>query len=766
MEKQNEELNSMATKNESESEAVQSKSELPVESATEEIATEITDSKESVKEVEPKSVEEVPVAAEEKPEEVASTESLEVATEEVTVSEEKEPEKLVDNSIAVDPAVEKPEEVKEEAVVTDEKKSEELVDNIIAVAPVAEKLEEVKEEAAVSDEKESEELVDNNIADAPVTKKPEEVKNEVAVSDEKESEELTEESEEEVLDFSSQTKAQLIEILIGLEEEGSIKRIDQHLKLVKPCFDGIFGEEKAEALKAFLSEEGANEDDFNYQYSEEDQQFHHIYSQLRDKRHQYYKQLENQKDTNLKRKEEILNEIRELVDGEETNISLKAIRALQDEWKTVGPVPNNFNRTLWANYHALLDRFYDARSIYFELKELDRKKNLTLKVELCEKAEALTTLENVRDAIVQLNELHEEYKHLGPVPMEEQEALWQRFKAASDQVYERRKGFYDQMKEELTANLHLKRKLVEDMASCVSFSSDRITEWNSKTQELLATQKKWDALGGVPKEHSKEINKQFWGNFKQFFAAKNKFFKSLESQKEGNLTKKVELVEKAESLQASSDWVKTTELLKRMQVEWRDIGPIPDANKKELFKRFKTACDAFFNQRRVINQEQDLVFEENLKKKLTICESLENQIADGADDLDGIYAYIDEYLSIGFVPKKAIKKISKKFDSIVLSLEKSSKLTDDDKEDLKMHIQVAKFKGSPNGSSMKHRKEQAIKRKISTLEGDISTYKTNIEFFAKSKTADKLKLEMEGHISAGQKSLDDLKRELKAIRNL
>jgi len=237
--------------------------------------------------------------------------------------------------------------------------------------------------------------------------------------DQEQSEE--DDSEEEEVDFESFSKKQLAEYLVGLKNEENIRKVDKVLKDIRPFFDEIYNTEKEAALKEYMEgTEDADEADFEYKGDEWDQKFFDYYDLLKSKRNDYFSNLEKSKEDNLKKKQEILDKIRELVDGEETNVSIKAIKDLQEEWRNTGPVPSIHNKTLWANYNALLDRYYDARSIYFELKELDRKKNLESKWELVEKAEALDKYENIKDAIKELNELHEEFKHIGPVPREEQ----------------------------------------------------------------------------------------------------------------------------------------------------------------------------------------------------------------------------------------------------------------------------------------------------------------------------------------------------------
>lgn len=567
---------------------------------------------------------------------------------------------------------------------------------------------------------------------------------------------------EEELDFEQYEKSELVDYLVKLKDETDFRKIDRVLKEIRPKYDEYFEAEKKEAWEKFKAEsdEVVDEADFEFKGDKLDQKFNDYYNLLRTRRNDFFSNLEKQKEDNLKKKQEILDKIRDLVDGEETNVSIKAIKELQDEWKSVGPVPPGQNKTLWANYNALLDRFYDARSIYFELKELDRKKNLKAKLELCERAEALDKEENIKDAIVQLNELHEEFKHIGPVPKEEQEPLWLRFKAASDNIYAKRKEFVEDLKHELQENLEKKVRLAEEVQAYVDFDSERINDWNAKTKEIIEIQKKWESIGGLPREKAKEVNKAFWGNFKKFFNNKNAFFKRLEAKREENLKLKQELAEKAEALKDSKEWDKTAQELKKIQQEWKDIGPVPEKFRNEVYQRFKAACDHFFDQRRSQNSEQNKEFEENYQKKLEICDRMEDIAKSGEIDLDTIYDLVDEYSELGFVPRNVIKKMHNRFDEVCAMLVKHSSLTDEEKEELKINIQVNKLKGSPHGDRKLQRKENAIRRKINSLESDISTWKNNLEFFASSKKADALKDDFNEKIEKATRELEDLKKQL------
>ncbi len=567
---------------------------------------------------------------------------------------------------------------------------------------------------------------------------------------------------EEDLDFHNASKKELLDKIKEVNREDRMQRLDRVIKALKPRFDELYEAEKAEALKKF-EEDGNDPDAFEYHGDEIDRDFQLYYSELRNKRNRFYKDLEHQKEENLKKKEGLLEQLRQIVDGEESTTSINSVKEIQTEWKKVGPVSGAHNKTLWANYNALLDRFYDQRSIYFELKDLDRKKNLKVKQELCEKAEALAEIEDLKVAIVQLNELHDEYKHSGPVPRDDQETIWQRFKAASDAVYARRKVYFDHLKVELEENHQKKQELAVEAEAFINFNSDKITDWNAKTKEIQELQKRWEAIGGLPRDKAKATNKQFWGSFKTFFNHKNQFFKQLESQRDGNLKLKEELVQQAEVLKESSDWNATTQKFKDLQSQWKEIGPVPEKVRNEIYKKFKAACDHFFDRRRSQNSEQEKEYQENLNLKIQICEQIET-IADRDEiNLDDIYDLIDSYSQLGFVPRNAIKKVQNRFEQATQSILSLEDLEPGDRSDLKNYIFTSRMRNSPGGDRRVQRKEHSIRRKISELENDISTWNTNMEFFASSATADKLKADLQQKINAARGELEELKSQLSAL---
>lgn len=568
------------------------------------------------------------------------------------------------------------------------------------------------------------------------------------------------------VDYHSLGKKELVDLVKEALKNTDFKRIDTLLKETKLHFDEFRNKEREEALQRFL-QDGGKKDDFEYRPAELDIAFDANYKLLRDKRNQHVREQEENKNANFNRKAELLEKLRALVDSEDTEQSFTVFKEVQREWKNIGPVPNTQAKAQWANYTALVDRFYDNRSIYFELKELDRRKNLELKQELCVKAEKLNEIERISEAVKELNELHNEFKHVGPVPKEDKEQVWQRFKAASDAIYQKRDAFLEKVAQELQKNLLEKMKLAEEATVYASFQSDRIKEWNTKTQELLAIQKRWEAAGAIPRAKSKEVNKKFWSAFKSFFNAKSQFFKKLDEERSANLIKKENLVKEAQQLRENTNWEATAQSLKELQIKWKEIGPVPEKARERVYQEFKEACDFFFNQRRSQFDKMDDEQKINLEKKEAICAELEQLASTGSGTKEQLSVLIEQFNSLGFVPKKAINSIRARFqkaiDTFIASIEN---VTAEEKENMLLEAEVGTLRNDPDADRKLYQKEQGIRKKITKAENDLAVLRNNLEFFGRSKNAEKYKDEFNIKIKEASEQLTALKNQLKMLKTV
>ncbi len=650
------------------------------------------------------------------------------------------------------------EEVQEESVLEAESEAE---SESIELAPEVD-LDSIAEEIVPAESDVQEEIEEHSsdvVASESVAELTEIHEDHAPISVEEEEEDHSEEH----IDFTHLSKAQLVNLLKDKISHGNIVRIDKLVHDIKAVFDDLVNKDKEEALSKF-KEEGGSEDDFEYRPSDDEREFNKHYYEYRNQLGSLRKEAERQKEKNLAVKTELLNKLRDLVDGEETTLSMSSIKAIQDQWKTIGPVPVSQNKSLWASFNALMDRFYDNRSIYFELKELDRKKNLESKTELCEKAEALKVVKDLKDAIKALNELHDEFKHIGPVPRDAQEALWNRFKTASDMIYDRRKEFYDGQKEVFKKNQDEKEALIETLKTFMDFKADRIKDWNTKTKEILEIQKNWEKIGPVPREAGKEINKAFWAAFKQFFHNKNLFFKELDEIRATNQANAEALIAKAEELKDSTDWQNAANAFMKLQQDWKTLGPTPEKSRDALYKKFKAACDAFFESRRSTNKASNSEFESNLKKKQDICKQIQNAAGVDSPSEEHLTQLIGRFNEVGFVPRKNMKEMQAQFKAAVDSYLEKLNPEGSDKEDFLFRLNLNKIQADPNSIKTLNKKEHGIRKQISDLENSVTLWRNNLDFFAASKTADKLRDQFDIKIQKAEEEIDKLKKKLSILK--
>jgi hypothetical protein len=572
---------------------------------------------------------------------------------------------------------------------------------------------------------------------------------------------------EHTIDYHDLSKAELLKLVKKLAAEADAVKAERELREIKSAYEELFEEERSRAFNRFILE-GGKPDEFNYRGDEWDGQFQQYFKIIRDRKALQIKQEESRKNDNYQKKLELLERLRQLVDSPDVNTNqFEQFKALQAEWKSIGAVPGVHSKTLWANYHALVDRFYDNQSIYFELKELDRKKNLEAKIELCERAERLAQVENIQQALRELNELHHEFKHIGPVPREEKEAIWARFKAASDAVYARRDAFNRELQEKLQASLRLKTELSERVQEFASFQSDRIKEWNQKATSILELQKQWEQAGPMPRSKGKEVSKKFWSAFKTFFQNKNAFFKKIEAERKENLKKKQELVAKAKELQNSDDWENTANELRKLQVQWKEIGAVPDKYREKIFKEFKEACDHFFERYRSQRSQEESKLQENLRVKQEICAKMEEHAASRTASLEEFHALVGKFRDTGAVPRAQMAEIRERYHKALEHyLRAIPDLPADEVNRLIIENQILDLKADPEASRKLQQKEQAIRKKILKVEHDIGLLKNNVEFFSRSKNAESLREEVNRKIEEATERLNQLKQQLKILRSV
>lgn len=565
--------------------------------------------------------------------------------------------------------------------------------------------------------------------------------------------------EHEGVDYSSFSKPELI---AELKKAQQLNPPEAYAiaKKVKQASDDLHLSEESEALDKFL-EDGGDKDSFEYK-NHDHETINEYYKKIKDVFVNHSNEIKSQREHNFKNKESLLNTLREIVNQEETQDSHQKVKKIQEEWKSIGQVPSEKAQDLYGNYAALLNRYYDQQSIYYQFKELDRKKNLEAKTKICEKAEELVKVESVTAALKELSELHSEYKSIGPVPKESQEDLWNRLKTASEALYQKRKEYQENLEGEYTKNLELKQQILQEVEVFSNFQSSKADVWQKKTTEISSLKEKWAKVGFVSKDKSKEINKSFWALYKKFFHNKGDFFKSLHEERQNNLALKLQLCEQIEKILEQGEVNDgSIEEVKGLQRKWKEVGPTFYKKGNEIYEKFKSGCDKFFDLKRGADSDKEKEFEVNLDKKNAYCEKLEKETS--IQDFDKVYA---GWEALGLVPRKDIgtakTKLLKAWETHVDALAKDPS----ENAKLKLKAQVSLLKDSVDGKNKLFQKEKNLKTKITQLENDISTLGNNLEFFARSKNADALKAEVLKKIEDGKVELEKLKQQYKLLRTI
>jgi hypothetical protein len=560
-------------------------------------------------------------------------------------------------------------------------------------------------------------------------------------------------------DFSQYTKAGLLNHLVKLNPEDNIQEVASLLKSIRTQYDHLFEQEQQQALQKFL-EDGSAAEDFQYKKDEASQSFDAEYQKIKDKVSAYYSGLEKQKTKNLEIKKNVLEQMRAIISSEESAESLQEFKKLQEDWRNTGPVPSTEVKELWANYQALTDMFYNNRSVYFELKELDRRKNLSLKNEIISKIQQLIDHSQIQHAFTEMRKLQEEFRHIGPVPKEEHESIWSRLKVASDAIHGKRQHFYEEFSKKKEENYTKKLELIEKLKGYEEFTSDKIDDWKEKSDEVLHIQEEWKKIGQVPEDKLKELSRNFWAAGKKFFANKNAFFKKLDNKRKENLVRKTELCEKAEALKDSQDFAATSKALIQLQKEWTKIGQVPIKYKDSIYERFKKACDAFFQQQRDLQTASDAKLVDNLKQKESLLTELEAKLKGAfAETKETILSYLHTWEEIGFVPIEQKKTMQEKFKQVLDSMIDKLPVSGEDKEKLHLNIEVKQ-----GGAKKVENLMRDLQKKAATIKADIDQYKNNMDFFAKSTKASALKDEVLKKIADAEVELKKLNDKLRILK--
>ncbi|MBR0178253.1 MAG: DUF349 domain-containing protein [Bacteroidales bacterium] len=579
-----------------------------------------------------------------------------------------------------------------------------------------------------------------------------EVLPEIEVSAELEEEVLIEES----VELDGLNKLQLVELLEETVKEGDVQAIKDKVSAIRLHFNKLNKEDLDNELEQFLQNGGEAE---SFQHVEDplEQRFNAAMSLFKTNRAKQNEDLEKQKLENLAAKQGILEELKQIIASDE---SLKKtyddFRALQDRWKEIGPVPAAENSNLWNTYHFLVEKFFDKVRIGRELRDLDMKKNLDAKIELCEKAEELLDEKSMTKSFKALQKLHDDWKEIGPVPQDKKDEIWERFKAASDKINQIRREHYAKLQEGQSANLEAKKALCEKAEAVVNEEYNSMSAWQKKSTELSEIFKVWKTVGPAGKKDNEEIWARFKSSMDAFFAKKKEFFSTMKDKQTENLERKTQLCIEAEGLMDSTDWRKTADRLKKLQEEWKTIGPVSKRQTDKIWKRFRSACDNFFNRKNEHFSGLKGEEEANLAAKKALIEEVKAfELSNNRNEnMDAIKAFQKRWIEIGHVPFKIKETINKEYRELIDGLFDTMRKNHHEASANEYREMMEGLKDDPNANDRVRKERMTLQGKIQKLRDEIGVLENNIGFFSNSKNSELMRAEYEKKIN---KAKDDLK---------
>lgn len=572
----------------------------------------------------------------------------------------------------------------------------------------------------------------------------------------------------EKVQYELLSKEDLVKMLEDMLNNKTYNELRDDVDTIRDIFTGKIEKELQEKKDKFIAE-GGLEQDFKPADDPVNIQMNDLIEKYKTIRSDYNKQLEETKEENLAAKQEILEEFRILMEGQEGfDSTFRKFKQLQTKWFDIGIIPKQNVKDLWNSYNYFVDKFNDYVKINRDLRILDLKKNLDVKIKLCEKAELLAEDPNVANAFKNLQKLHTQWREAGPVPREDKDIIWERFKAATSIINKKHQNFQLELKDSLITNLKLKIGLCEKAEEIANLEYKEHGQWSENTTKLLAIQKEWKTIGYAPKKDNNQIYARFRTACDKFFENKAAFYsKTLEHQKE-NLEKKKQIVIVAEELRESTDWKSTTDKLIELQKQWKELGPVPRKDSDKLWKRFRSACDYFFNSKSEFFGKKDESYEENLKaKKELIKEMQKYSLKDDSDKgLDDIENFQIRYNEIGFVPVEKKDLIRDDFKKALDGVISKLNVEDEEKGLIRFRMKINSLIKNPRGDNKLQYERDKMMTKLQQLKNDIGIWENNIGFFKQTKNAEATLTDFNEKIEDAKSRIKMLEEKIKIIDDL
>ena len=636
------------------------------------------------------------------------------------------------------------------------------------------KVEEV-EATMPSDDKKEPELTEGKIEiteseelniDKPEDESQEEISEEEknTVSDDKaaETKETPDESENNIIDYSGNSKEELIEKLSSFLKEDYKTSFEKSIRKIKEYFNKIVEKETEEKKIKFI-EDGGKEEDFEPVKDESEIKFKELFQRFLDKKETFEIRLNEEKKKNLELKYQVIEEIKELVNKPESfTKTFNKFKNLQKKWNDIGLVPKNDVKALFDEYNKNIQKFYEYVEVNKELRDLDFKKNYEIKISLCEKAEQLLLETNSNRAKKELQTLHKKWKETGAVSNEVRDELWSRFQAATIKINENYSQYLEEIKVQQEKNLESKQFLVEKAEELANKEYETHIDWKHASDKVIEIQKLWKKIGYVPREYNNKIYSQFKNACDLFFERIRKYYEETEKDREDNYQKKLDLCNRAESLQDSTEWVKTADIYKHIQEEWKKIGPVPKKKSDEIWKRFRKACNTFFDRKKEYYKNRKANEKENLIKKQEIIEKIENfELSENQNEnLQQLKEFQNEFIAVGYVPFEHKDEIYEKFHNAVNAQYEKLNISREKLEEIKFAENIEALKNSPDSDFLINKEMGKIQNQIDKLTDDIKVWENNIGFFSSSSKSESLLKNVTDKIERAKAKLASLKKKM------
>lgn len=528
---------------------------------------------------------------------------------------------------------------------------------------------------------------------------------------------------------------------------------------------------ETESQKQEFLSKGGEEIDFIGKESEIYTEGKELIQKIKEKRADILAKEDAEKEKNVARKLAIIEQVKVLTETqgqEDFNKIYQEFKSLQQEWNEIKLIPQEKVNELWKSYQRYVEKFYDLVRINNEFREYDFKKNLEIKTELCEAAERLNDETDIVSAFHQLQNLHQEWREVGPVSRKEREEIWNRFKEASTQINKKYQAHFEQLREKENENLELKTALCEKLEAIDYSQLKSVKDWNNKVKEVLEIQSQWRQIGFVPRKWNTKIYKRYRAACDFFFRSKNEFYKSLRGEMEENLKKKAALCERAEALKDSQDWKSTTREMIEIQKEWKTIGIVPHKYVDSIWKRFISACDYFFEQKKLHTSSQYEQEQKNLNEKKAIIDKI-NQLdtsLETEEALAQLHELMDKWYEIGHVPYKMKDRIYKEFYDATetqfdrLNIGKAERKLEAYKST------ISDMARSDNSKGQLLREREKLVRQYERIKNELQTYENNIGFLSvSSKKGNHLLDDMNQKVEKIKSELILLEKKIRAIED-